>query len=447
MKGMKRLLMTALSLTMMATLVTGCGSGSKDAADSGDKRIIKFDSFSGGNGEQVFTELAKAFEEENPDVKVELRFEKELNTVLDKENAKGEYSDVVYYNLGQPSGYTETQLNTKEVLEISDVFENIKDRIDPAYANSTIADYYSDGGKYLLPLKTTPAGFFYNTELIGEGKKYALPTTWDEFWALGEQAKADGISLFTYPVKGYFDNTIAALLAEVGGEEFFLNTMQYKEGTWETENGKKVLDIVEKLVSPENGYLFADTVANANAKDGFTINQQAVIDGKALFMPNGDWIVGEMEKTTPAEGFHWGLMALPALEEGGDRYVSSMTEQIWIPKQAKNAADAKKFLEFIYSEKGTEIMLKYNNVVPVKGMSAASIKEEGYTKEFLGVYDTAKSVIGAYAAYDSTNIPDFQFKPTVYGPIDEIATGKSDAAKWQTTLTEAWATLRANPLK
>ena len=80
--------------------------------------------------------------------------------------------------------------------------------------------------------------------------------------------------------------------------------------------------------------LISDTVSNANAKDGFTINQQAVIDGKALFMPNGDWIVNEMEKTTPEKGFHWGLMPLPALKEGGDRYVASMTEQVWIPKQS-----------------------------------------------------------------------------------------------------------------
>ena len=45
--------------------------------------------------------------------------------------------------------------------------------------------------------------FFYNTELVGEGKKYDLPTTWEEFWALGDQAKQDGISLFTYPLIKY----------------------------------------------------------------------------------------------------------------------------------------------------------------------------------------------------------------------------------------------------
>lgn len=441
---MKKGCMLVLSLLMVGTIVTGCSS----SGDSGDKRVLKFDSFSGGNGEEVFTELAKEFEKENKDVKVELRFEKELDKVLDKENAKGEYSDVVYYNLGQPSGYTEKQLNTKEVLDISDVYKNLKDRIDPVYADSSVAKYYGDDKQYLLPLKTTPAGFFYNTELVGEGKKYALPTTWDEFFALGDKAKADGISLFTYPVKGYFDNTLNAMLGQSGGTDFLKDVLGYKNGVWESKEGKDVLDKIAKLVSPENGYLYADTVANANAKDGFTINQQAVIEGKALFMPNGDWIVGEMEKTTPETGFHWGLMPLPALEAGGDRYVASMTEQIYIPKQAKNVDDAKKFLEFIYSEKGAEIMLKHGNVVPVKGFNEVTAKmEDGYTKEFFSVYNDAKTVIGTFGPYDTTDMPDFNLKPTVFGPIDEIATGKKTADDWQKDLIKAWKDLSGHPLK
>lgn len=445
---MKKLVALGCSSLMVATLLTGCGGGNSDKPADGDKRVVKFDSFSGGNGEAVFTELKEAFEAENKDITIQLRFEKELDQTLSKENAKGEYSDIVYYNLGQPSGYTETQLNTKEVMEISDVFKNIN--IDPAYANNAVANYYGDDGQYLLPLKTTPAGFFYNKELIGEGKKYELPTTWDEMWALGDKVKAEGegVTLFTYPVKGYFDNTLMGMLAQAGGEDFFKSAMKYEDNTWNSDAGKKVLETISKLVDPANGYLFADTVANANAKDGFTINQQAVIDGKALFMPNGDWIVGEMKATTPEEGFHWGLMPLPAFEEGGDRYIAAMTEQIWIPKQAKNAEDAKKFLEFIYSEKGAEIMMKNGIVVPVKGFGEDVVASgTGYTKEFFDVFNQAKYVIGAFGAFDATNIPDFQLKPTVFGPIDEIATGKSTVAEWETKLTEAWTTLKANPLK
>ena len=132
-----------------------------------------------------------------------------------------------------------------------------------------------------MPLKTTPAGFFYNTELVGEGKKYELPTTWEEFWALGDQAKKDGIALFTYPTNGYFDNTLNALLKETGGEELLSNVLNYDKDAWNTDGAKQTIDILAKLVSPD--YLYSDTVSNANAKDGFTMNQQAVIDGKALF--------------------------------------------------------------------------------------------------------------------------------------------------------------------
>lgn len=443
---MKKLLMTALSLAMVATVATGCGSGGSGSDDS-DKRIVKFDSFSGGNGEKVFKELAEAFEAENEDIKIQLRFEKELDSVLNKENAKGEYSDIVYYNLGQPSAYTETQLNTGEVLEISDVFKNIEDRMDPAFASNSVTEYFGDGKKYLAPIMYTPAGFYYNTELVGEGKKYALPTTWDEMWALGDQLKSEGgeTTLFTYPVKGYFDTTLNGMLDQAGGQEFFTKALKYEDGTWESEAATKVLETIAKLVSKDNGYLFADTVANANAKDGFKINQQAVIDGKALFMPNGSWIVGEMEATTPEE-FHWGLMALPAFEAGGERVATSFTEQAWIPKQAKNAEDAKKFLEFIYSEKGAEIMLKYDCVVPVNGITE---KLEGYNKEFYSVYDqeNVRASLGAFAPYDAAAIPDVEFKPTVFGPIDEIATGSSDVATWKATLIDLWKTLKANPVK
>ena len=162
----------------------------------------------------------------------------------------------------------------------------------------------------------------------------------------------------------------------------------------------------------------------------------------------GDWIVNEMEKTTPEKGFHWGLMPLPALKEGGDRYVASMTEQVWIPKQAKNADDAKEFLKFIYSDKGVEIMAKYGNVVPTKGFQdKVDTMEDGYTKEFFSVYKDAKTVIGAFSGYDTNTLANFDLKATVFGPIDEIATGKTTVDEWQKSLSKAWKDLAANPLK
>ena len=81
---MKKIITAGLSFAMAASMLAGCSRKPAENSDSGDKRVLKFDSFSGGNGEKVFTKLAKAFEKANPDVDVQLRFEKELPDVLKK---------------------------------------------------------------------------------------------------------------------------------------------------------------------------------------------------------------------------------------------------------------------------------------------------------------------------------------------------------------------------
>lgn len=446
---MKKLMKIGCSALVLATLVAGCGS-KDDGKDSGDKRVLKFDSFEGGHGKEVWEEMEKAFEKANPDIDVQMRFEKDLPSVLQKENATGKYSDLVYYNVGQKSGFTESQLNTGEVLDISDVFENVKDTVDPAYANCSVSKYLGDDKNYLAPIMFTPGAFFYNADLFGEGKDYTLPTTWDEMFALGDELKAkggDAPALFTYSVKGYFDNTMIGMYEQLG---ILDKALSYDDSTWKSNEGKKILDTIGKLVAKDNGYLFSDTVANANAKDGYLQNQQAVIDGKVLFMPNGYWVKDEMANTTP-EGFKWGVMALPAFEKDGKRAIASFTEQAWIPAKAENAADAKKFLEFIYSKEGAEIMLKYNVVVPINGITDMIDKDSELGKAYATYGEKGvETIVGAsYAAYnkDAAELKSVEFNPSLYGPIDEIATGKKDVDTWQKELIDLWAKLKANPVK
>ena len=62
---MKKVITAGLSFAMAASMLAGCSSKPAENSDSGDKRVLKFDSFSGGNGEEVFTKLAKAFEKAN----------------------------------------------------------------------------------------------------------------------------------------------------------------------------------------------------------------------------------------------------------------------------------------------------------------------------------------------------------------------------------------------
>ena len=442
---MKKMVALACVGLMAASVVTGCSSKKDDASSGsdGEKRIVKFDAFSGGNGEEVWKEMAKAFEAKNKDVKIELRFEKDLPAVLNKENSKGEYSDIVYYNLGQQSQFTETQLNSKKVEDISDVFadENVKKNINPDFVNNPVSQFYGDGKNYLAPIMYTPGGLYYNANLVGEGKKYEIPQTWDDMFKLGDQLKEEGkISLFTYAQAGYLDNTILSVIQEAGGQELLSKLLNYDAEAWNSKEGKMVTDTIGRLVKD---YMEPNTVANANVKDGFT--KKAVIDGKALFMPNGSWVVAEMEETTPKD-FKWGVSAVPALTKDGKKAITTFTEQCWIPSEAKNKDDAKAFLKFIYSEEGANIMLKYNCVVPVNGITD---KLTGVNKELYNVYndENVTAVIGAFAPFDSAAIPDVDMKKVLCFTADDINTGKTTAEKWNSELVKTWKTISEHPVK
>lgn len=453
-KVVRKLMALALVSAMATSMLAGCGSSDDSGKDSGkdadkgsEETVLKVAAFEGGNGTQIWEDIAKAFEESHDGVKVELEMSPELDKDLTKAIQNGDVPDVVYYNLGQPSGFTETMLKEEAIADISDVFDDeLKDKMLDGIPDGTDAQPYGDGKIYLAPIFYTPTGFWYNATLVGEGKQYEIPTTWDEFFALGEQAKKDGHALFTFPTTGYFDATIYAMLAQAGGLDFYNDALKYDANTWTSDEGKKVLDTVAKLVGKD--YTQEDTVSNANADGGFKINQQNVIDGKALFMPNGNWVIGEMAASTP-EDYEWGMMGVPKWSEDESQSVYTFTEQMWVPADAPNMDLAKEFVKFMYSDEVVDICLNNKTtdkesgkesdtpvVVPVKG--AADKLPDGVTKDCYAAA-TADDVVAVTGKWATTApIEGLDMAKAVYGPIESINTGDMTVDEWQKQLVETW---------
>lgn len=453
-KVVRKLMALALVSAMATSMLAGCGSGDDSGKDSGkdadkgsEETVLKVAAFEGGNGTQIWEDIAKAFEESHDGVKVELEMSPELDKDLTKAIQNGDVPDVVYYNLGQPSGFTETMLKEEAIADISDVFDDeLKDKMLDGILDGTDAQPYGDGKIYLAPIFYTPTGFWYNATLVGEGKQYEIPTTWDEFFALGEQAKKDGHALFTFPTTGYFDATIYAMLAQAGGLDFYNDALKYDANTWISDEGKKVLDTVAKLVGKD--YTQEDTVSNANADGGFKINQQNVIDGKALFMPNGNWVIGEMAASTPAD-YEWGMMGVPKWSEDESQSVYTFTEQMWVPADAPNMDLAKEFVKFMYSDEVVDICLNNKTtdkesgkesdtpvVVPVKG--AADKLPDGVTKDCYAAA-TADDVVAVTGKWATTApIEGLDMAKAVYGPVESINTGDMTVDEWQKQLVETW---------
>ena len=113
-KMVKKLISVSLVSVMAVSMLAACGGGSSNsdeggASSEGDSNVLKVAAFEGGNGAEIWEKITAAFEEETG-CEVELTLSSELDQVLTKNIQNGDIPDIVYYNLGQASGFTETML-------------------------------------------------------------------------------------------------------------------------------------------------------------------------------------------------------------------------------------------------------------------------------------------------------------------------------------------------
>ena len=460
-KTLSLLLASALSLSLLA----GCGgapqtppaqsnppannSGSSQGDASTPKTPagpIKVAALSSGYETTypgMWKEVCDAFTAETG-IEVELILEKNLEDVIGPSMQGGDFPDAILCATGREKGLTEQFIKDKLIADITDVLSmtvpgesaTVSSKLVPGFVGTNVTNPYDDGKTYLAPMFYSPCGLFYNAGLFQE-KGWTVPTTWDQMWELGDKAKAEGIDLFTYPTTGYFDTFFPTLLYSVGGPDFFNKAMNYAEGVWDTDEAKQCFDVMSKLAS----YTAKVTPAQANDSD-FTQNQQLILDNKALFMPNGTWIVGEMAEAPRADGFQWGMCALP----GGGAGTSASycwLEQAWVPAQAPNLDAAKMFVAFLYSDKAAEIFAKGGAAQPITGITDGM---EGDNKIFYSIYDNgASAVMGGFAAYAS--VPGLgSVREVFFDPFNSLVNGSLTADQWVADIKAASDQMRANLL-
>ena len=439
---MKKALSLILAAAMTAGILSGCTKKDEDSSGAGSSnQTLKVAAIETAYGANMWKEIAAAFEKANPGVKVDLTIDKNLEDVISPKMKSGDYPDVVHLAVGRTAALTETMTKDNAIRDLSSMLEltipgenvKVKDKIVSGFLDTLVTNPYSDGKTYLAPMFYGPCGLFYDEAFL-KSKGWSVPTTWDEMWALGDKAKAEGIALFTYPTTGYFDAFFYALLNEIGGPDFFNRAMQYEKGIWDTDEANQAFSIVEKLAS----YTEKTTVANANDSN-YLKNQQLILDHKALFMPNGTWVVGEMKDAPRADGFEWGFTALPAVKEGGDRYSYTFFEQVWSPKKAKNPELADKFMAYLYSDEAAKIFAKAGAIQPIKGVSSML---EGDNKMFYSIYDNgAKAAMGGFATTEA--VEGVSMKDALFGTVDSIVNGEKTVAQWKEAVNKANDALRA----
>ncbi|MEO3796145.1 carbohydrate ABC transporter substrate-binding protein [Nonomuraea sp. B10E15] len=436
---MRRSLVLAGAAITALGLLTGCAAEG-DGQDSG-KTTLNVAALEGGYGRDMYTKVIQAYETAHPDVDVQLQISKSIEDEITPNMKAGRFPDVVVLGQGRKAALTETLIKDKALEDLTPVLQakvpgedkTVGDKLIEGIVGNLNTNPYGDGKTYTMPMYYAPTGLFYNKGLFDK-KGWKVPATWDEMFELGEKAKKDGIALFTYPTAGYLDSYFFSLLADVGGEQFYTDVMTYKQGVWQTPQARKALDLTARLLK----YAAPTTVGYANEQD-FTKNQQSVLDDKALFMPNGTWIVGEMADAPRADGFAWGLTPLPAVTEGGKRYITTSVESVWVPAAARNKDAAKDFVAYLYSDAAAKIFAASNAIQPIEGI-AGSLSEEN--AEFYKVYDdpSVSALVGGFAS--TAPVKGVDIKATLFDTANSIISGDKTLDQWQAALDEASEKLR-----
>lgn len=391
----KKVLSLAMAAALSAGVLTGCGgatqsesaSGSNasgETAASGEKEVIEIAVFEGGLGAEYWERMMDAYVAEHPNVEFKSTISPKVGEIIRPRVVSGDAPDLLVMTDGDQSGLLVSMIKDKALLDITDVFEGpaydsdepLKDRIVDGYLESGKYQPYGDGRIYIAPKDCGYTGMIYNKTLFEE-KGWEVPTTWDEFFALGDAAKAEGRALFTYQgiYPSYLENIFWPAIASAVGDEGIERIFNYEEGSFNNSEVIQVLSNFQRIAT--DGYLMEGTVALNH-----TQSQTEMMQGHALFIPNGVWMVNEMKDAPREEGFSYGLALAPVLEEGDTQYALANYGQISIPKAAKNPEGAKDFLRFLYTEESAKAMAECSStVMAIKGGTEAAkeyLDEEVY---------------------------------------------------------------------
>ena len=423
-----------VALIAAVGLLAGCSGGA--GAPASDSGTLKVAAFEGGYGADMYAAVVEAYKKVDPDVKIELTTSKTLAQELTPQVAAGDFPDVVILGQGAKEGFTEGFIRDKGLEDLTSVLDEtvpgedvtVGSKLTEGIVGNLNTNPYGDDSVYLMPMYASPTGLVYNQGLFSQ-KGWEVPTTWDDFFALGDKAKAEGISLFTYPTAGYLDSYFFALLSSVGGDELYRDVVTYQKDVWEQPEAQKALEITTKLLTE---YTAPTTVGWANGQD-FTKNQQTILENQVLFMPNGTWIANEMKDAPRADGFTWGLAPVPAATKDGQRYLTTFVENAWVPKEAANKDAAKKFIAFLYSDEAAGIFAETGAVQPIKGLADTL---SGDSAKFYAAYgdDDVKALVGGFAA--TKPVPGVDLKATLFDTANSIVNGTVTLDQWQAQVNE-----------
>ena len=320
-----------------------------------------------GEQAKLLEEIARRFEQENPDVKIDFSAPgKDYESLMKIKMAANDMPDVFSTHGWAKIRYGEFLADLQDQPWASQIDAAIK----PAVTDDT-------GKVYVLPMDQDKGGPVYNAGILEE-YGIEVPMTWDDLLAACETVKTQSGGEVTcihmggadsWPVGQYYDffSTPLAVSPEQNDAQALL------DGTYDWD--KYTALSANLLALQEKGYLNKD-VLTAKYSD----SAQAFADGKAAFGFYGAFLCEEAMKINP--DLNCALMPIPAIQPGDEPTLVGGEMTTWgVWKDSKNSEAAKRLIAY-YAKPENIAAVANSNKLPA-GLSGVEIDAGYLTSQYM----------------------------------------------------------------
>ena len=349
-----------------AAVLSGCGgqgnNGSTTSAGSaesttegnakasGEKVTISLLSW---NTDEILGEFIAGFEQENPNIKIDLQYVPPVQQYVDKFSvlaASGQMTDMFYI-----AAENKQEVISKGVAEdISDM--EIFSRIDPA----TSATYGKDGKIYGYSPDAWIGGIFYNKDLFEQAGIEKEPETWQDFVDCAAKLKAIG-------VEPYLDD--ADNVHNLAQDLYQCSVIsQEPDADVQINEGKATFQ--EKYTEPLKLW-YNDMIASGlYSQMALGLNSDQVIDmfanGEVAMMHGGPWNIAMIEQKNPE--LNYDIFGLS--DNSGNRVLpGAVNVGLSVSTTSEHKDACRAFIEYMARDENIVKWLKVtNNAIIVEGI-------------------------------------------------------------------------------
>ncbi len=343
----------------------GGGSQSSEEESSQPEVILTIYAYE-ADGEGFWSAAADKFEELNGGVEVQVKSGSDIASVLREDILSGKSPDLVYLPSYEGSGVTEALINDKALADISDVMAEISGKLAEGVYNTAFCKPYGDGKTYIAPYGSALEGIWYNSERFSDPSSFG--DTFEEFVAFADELKSSS-KLFGFA--GDELKTLRAIVAPVlksyVGPEKTEALYKMDASVWSDSGVTDAIDLIDSLTYDQDVEL--DSIAYSQVELMCALAKGDVAfglfsDAEKVYKealekhgnPGEDASKEDKELADALKALELEYLPMPAAKEGGECVGYARTGELYVPIEAKEAALAKEFIKFLYTDEAARLL-------------------------------------------------------------------------------------------